>query len=319
MPEGDTIFRSATTLRPAMEGGVIEDARIRDWQFECERIIGSTVTAVEPRGKHLLMHLSHNPPPSQGREQPSTVAGGDRAQGASPRRGISAVSNATVAQAGAEIQNPSPNLSPRGRGIQIIHSHLGMTGSWHIYRPGEPWRKPTHYAALILSINTLEVICFSPRLLELLTADQLRRHPHIQRLGPDMLGREFDMAAAIQRFRAHNGLPLGEAVLNQTIVCGIGNEYKSDLLFLMGLNPLSAIARFTDDELARMLQKARALMLRNLNGRPRRTRFGSDAGRLWVYGQTGNPCPKCGTRIELQRQGDAGRTTFWCPECQPAR
>jgi endonuclease-8 len=194
-----------------------------------------------------------------------------------------------------------------------------MTGSWHIYRPGEPWRKPTQYAALILSINRLEVICFSPRLLALLTADQLRRHPHLTRLGPDMLDPEFDMAAAIQRFRVRNHLPLGEAVLNQAIICGIGNEYKSDLLFLMGFDPLAPVARFGDDELTRLLQKARALMLRNLNGRPRRTRFGSDAGRLWVYGQAGKPCPKCGAIIKLRRQGDAGRTTFWCPDCQPAR
>jgi endonuclease-8 len=252
-----------------MLGGVIDDARIRDRQFECERIIGRTVTDVQPRGKHLLMPL---------------------------------------------VENPTS-----GRAALIIHSHLGMTGSWHIYRPGEPWRKPTQYAALILSIKRLEVICFSPRLLELLTVDQLCRHPHLTRLGPDMLDREFDTEAAIQRFRARNHLPLGEAVLNQTIVCGIGNEYKSDLLFLMGFDPLAPVTRFSDEELARLLEKARSLMLRNLNGHPRRTRFGCDAGRLWVYGQAGKPCPKCGALIKLRRQGDAGRTTFWCPDCQPAR
>jgi endonuclease-8 len=252
-----------------MEGGVIDHARLRDRQFECERIIGRTVTTVQPRGKHLLMHLDESPAP--------------------------------------------------GRGALIIHSHLGMTGSWHIYRPGEPWRKPSHYAALILSIKRLEVICFSPRLLELLTADQLRRHPHLTRLGPDMLDPEFDMAEAIRRFRSRNHLPLGEAVLNQTIVCGIGNEYKSDLLFLLGLDPFSPVGRFNDDEITQLLQKARSLMLRNLTGRPRRTRFGSDAGRLWVYNQVGKPCPKCGAIINLRRQGDAGRTTFWCPECQPTR
>jgi len=306
MPEGDPIFRTATTLRPAMEGGVIEAARIRDRQFECERIECSTVTAVEARGKHLLMHLARNPPPSEG----------------GARGGIEQLSTVGDAQDQAAPKNPSPNLSPQGKGIiptHAIHSHLGMTGSWHIYRPGEPWRKPAHYAALVLSIKHLEVICFSPRLLELLTADQLRRHPHIQRLGPDMLAREFDMAAAIQRFRARNMLPLGEAVLNQTLVCGIGNEYKTDLLFLMGFDPLAPVERYSDDELTRLLAKARSLMRRNVGGRPRKTRFGSDAGRLWIYGQAGKPCPKCGTRIKLQRQGDAGRTTFWCPECQPTR
>jgi endonuclease-8 len=301
MPEGDTIFRTARSLRPAMEGGVIEDARLRDRQFECERIIGSTVDSVEPRGKHLLMHLIL--PPTKG----------------GARGGISDVANSLNINHQLDVENPSPVLSPPERGALIIHSHMGMTGSWHVYHPGQPWLKPTHYAALVLSIKHLEVICFSPRLLELLTADQLRRHPHIQRLGPDMLGVEFDMHSAIARFRAHNHLPLGEAVINQVIVCGIGNEYKSDLMFLFGLNPLSPVSRYTDEELTKLLEKARFLMRRNLTGQPRRIRYDSRAGRLWVYGQVGKPCPKCGEIIKLQRQGDAGRTTFWCPKCQPAR
>jgi endonuclease-8 len=284
-----------------MEGGVIEAARIRDRQFECEHILGRTVTKVEPRGKHLLMHC--DPPPSKG-----GVRGGIPDTSSSPTNGVQCSSDC-----------PSPTSSRQPRATLIIHSHMGMTGSWHVYHPGQPWLKPTHYAALVLSINRLEVICFSPRLLELLTADQLRRHPHIQRLGPDLLGVEFDMHEAIARFRTHNHMPLGEAVINQTIVSGIGNEYKSDLMFLFGLNPLDPVARYTDDELIKLLEKARFLMRRNLTGALRRTRLGNEGGRLWVYGMVGKACPKCGTPIKLQRQGDAGRTTFWCPKCQPAR
>lgn len=262
MPEGDTIYRTATTLRPAMEGGVIDAARLRDRQFEVDHIIGRTVTAVEARGKHLLMRLS------------SAAA---------------------------------------------IHSHMGMTGSWHIYHPGDVWQKPPHYASLVLSINNLEVICFSPKLLELLTADQLRTHRHLCSLGPDLLAGEFDAVAAAQRFRAHDAVPLGEAVMNQSIVCGIGNVYKSDLLFLMGFDPFAPVACYSDDELVRMLEKARSLMRRNLLGHPRQTRFQGPGQRLWVYGKSGQPCPKCSTTLRLQRQGEQGRTTCWCPGCQPAR
>jgi endonuclease-8 len=263
MPEGDTIYRSAVTLRPAMEGGVIAEARLRDRQFEVDRIIAATVNQVEARGKHLLMHLSTT---------------------------------------------------------DVIHSHMGMTGSWHIYLAGQAWRKPEHYAALFLRINDLEVICFSPKQLELLTADQLRRHVHIQQLGPDITaGAEFDIGEAIRRLRSHNTVPLGEAVMNQRLVCGIGNIYKSEILFIMGFDPFAPIERFSDDELQHMLQKGRALMLRNLGGPRRTTRFGSDAGRMWVYGRSGAPCPKCGAEIKLRRQGEAGRTTCWCPQCQPAR
>jgi endonuclease-8 len=262
MPEGDTIYRSAATLRPALEGGVVERARLRDRQFEPQRIVGATVTSVEARGKHLLMHLS---------------AGG------------------------------------------AIHSHMGMTGSWHIYRPGEPWRKPTHYAALELGLSALDVICFSPKLLELLTADQLRRHSHLTRLGPDLLAGEFDVPGAVARFRQHDALPLGEAVMIQTIVCGVGNVYKSDLLFLLGFDPFAAVAKFSDDELYLMIEKARTLMQRNLSGAPRQTRFQGDGGRLWAYGRSGKACYKCGAIMQLRRQGDAGRTTCWCPVCQPSR
>ena len=284
MPEGDTIFRAATTLRPAMEGRVIEDARIRDRQFECDRIIGSTVTGIEARGKHLLMHLRK---------------GGPRAEPvAAPRLDGSLALPINAA---------------------AIHSHMGMTGSWHVYHPGQAWQKPTHYAALVLAINKLEVICFSPRLLELLTADQLRRHPHIQQLGPDLLAKAFDMPAAIARLRQRNSLPLGEAVMNQRLVCGIGNIYKSEVLFLLKFDPFAPVSQFSDDELIGMLTKARYLLRRNSGGPNRTTRFGSDAGRMWVYGKSGQPCPKCGTVIQLRRQGEAGRTTCWCPECQPAR
>jgi endonuclease-8 len=264
MPEGDTIYRSAARLRPAMEGRTIERAQLRDRQFEAERLVGATVTSVEARGKHLLMHLS-------------TAA--------------------------------------------CLHSHMGMTGSWHIYRCGESWHKPMHYAALVLALGALEleVICFSPKLLELLTADQLRRHPHLTRLGPDLLATEFDVPDAVTRFRARDSLPLGEAVMNQSIVCGIGNVYKSDLLFLMGFDPFAPVVRFLDSELEAMLDTARRLMRRNLTAAPRQTRFQGDGRRLWVYGRSGEACYKCGNIIQLRRQGEAGRTTCWCPTCQRPR
>jgi endonuclease-8 len=262
MPEGDTIYRTAASLRPALEGRTIDDVQLRDRQFEPDRVAGATVASVEARGKHLLMHLAH---------------GG------------------------------------------AIHSHMGMTGSWHVYRRGETWLKPSHYAALVLVVEELDVICFSPKLLELLSADQLRHHVHLRRLGPDLLAAEFDVPDAVARFRARDELPLGEAVMNQTIVCGIGNVYKSDLLFLLGFDPFAPVGKFSDDELAALIDRARRLMQRNLSGAPRQTRFRGDGRRLWAYGRSGDACYKCGAMIQLRRQGDAGRTTCWCPQCQPPR
>jgi endonuclease-8 len=224
--------------------------------------VDNTFSAVEARGKHLLMHLASR---------------------------------------------------------HALHSHLGMDGSWHLYRPGQPWRKSPKAAVLVLRVKELDAVCFLPKLLELLTADQLRTHHYLRSLGPDLLAREFDVPAAVRRFRVHNAVPLGEAVMNQTIACGVGNVYKSDLLFLLGFDPLAAVGAYADDELARLLAKARTLLKANLAGAPRQTRFRGDGRRLWAYGRAGQTCYQCGGEIQITRQGDQGRTTFWCPTCQPRR
>jgi endonuclease-8 len=262
MPEGDTIFRTAATLRRAIEGGRIETAHCRESLIDCTPLTGNTLTTVEARGKHLLMHLATR---------------------------------------------------------HALHSHMGMDGSWHLYYPDQRWNKSPRAAVLVLRISGLDAVCFLPKRLELLTADQLRTHRHLRNLGPDLLAREFDIAAAVARFRRHNDVPLGEAVMNQTIACGVGNVYKSDLLFLLAFDPLAPVGAFADDELTRLLAKARALLRANLKGAPRQTRYRGDGRRLWAYGRAGDACYKCGGEIHITRQGDQGRTTFWCPHCQPSR
>ncbi len=200
-----------------------------------------------------------------------------------------------------------------------IHSHMGMTGSWHVYRPGETWRKPARRAAMVLNTPAAVAVCFSPKTLELLSELRLKRHPYLSRLGPDLLAAEWDPIDALRRFRPHAGTPLGEAVMNQTIVCGIGNVYKSEVLFLEQLNPFLPIGELPDADLLRVMQRARKLMGDNLEGYPRRTRHALDGRRLWVYGRNDQPCFRCGTLIHMRRQGDLGRSTYWCPDCQPAR
>jgi len=197
-----------------------------------------------------------------------------------------------------------------------IHSHLGMTGAWHVYRAGEPWRKPRHRAQLVLQCGDCTAVCFTPKTLERLSPDRLRRHDALRQLGPDLLGRSFDAAEVVRRFRLHNATPIGEAVLNQSIASGVGNVYKSEVLFLTRTDPFVPVGDLTDDQIADVVDRARRLMARNLDGFARRTRFGRDGGRLWVYGRSGKPCYVCGTPIRIRRQGDQGRTTYWCPECQ---
>ena len=215
------------------------------------------------------------------------------------------------------------NIAARGKHLlmhlsntQIIHSHMGMTGSWHTYRRNHSWHKPASQAVLALYFDNAVAVCYSPKLLELLTAAELKRHRWLARLGPDLLAQEFDVAEALTRFRRRNELPMGEAPMNQSIVSGIGNVYKSELLYLDQTHPLTFVTDTSDETLTNIITRARKLLRRNVLGGPRRTRFRGDGHTLWVYGRQGEPCLKCGAMIHLTRQGDLGRTTYFCPSCQ---
>ena len=205
---------------------------------------------------------------------------------------------------------------------RVLHSHMGMTGSWHTYAVGEPWRKPSRWAALQMQVEThrgdaATVVCFSPKTLKLLTATQFRRHAYLNRLGPDLMSPgELVEADVLARFRVHNLATIGEAVMNQTIVCGIGNVYKSETLFLTATNPMTRVSELSDESVFQIVARARELMLKNRQGYPRKTRLSADSHHLWVYGRSGEPCFTCGSEIRLTRQGDLGRSTYWCPVCQ---
>ncbi|TWT77266.1 Endonuclease 8 1 [Posidoniimonas polymericola] len=200
---------------------------------------------------------------------------------------------------------------------RVVHSHLGMTGSWHAYRIGDPWRKPPRQAGLALRTATHEVVNFNPKLLKLVTATTLRRNDYLQRLGPDLMLPGVELAAVLPRLRVHNAAPMGEAVMNQTIAAGIGNVYKSETLFICRINPWTLVGELSDLRLTDYLAETHRLMRINRKSGKRTTRFAGDGQRFWVYGRRGEPCFKCETPIRLRRQGDAGRTTYWCPRCQP--
>lgn len=197
-----------------------------------------------------------------------------------------------------------------------VHSHLGMTGSWHIYPRGERWRKPAHRAALALRFDTHDLVCFSPKLIELNTTRRIRRNPLLTGLGPDLLADEFDEEEAIQRLRRHEYLPVGEALMAQQLVAGIGNVYKSEILFMNRINPFAAVAKLDDQSLRECLRSARRYLRRNLEGRRRKFRGSTHGERLWAYRRRGMPCLECRTPVQMRRQGEAARSTYYCPQCQ---
>lgn len=217
-----------------------------------------------------------------------------------------------------EVESRGKNLLFWFDGELALYTHMKMTGSWHVYRPGEPWRKPKRQ--LVAKIETKEfwAICFNAPVVELLSAARVRRHPTLSQLGPDLLADNPNFENMLVRLRARPDLTLGEALLDQRVLAGIGNVYKSEVCFLLGLSPFQAVKDFDDHALNAALQTARRLMLENLGTFRRTTRYTDKGGhRHWVYGRNGESCYKCRTKIALRRQGDSGRSTYYCPNCQP--
>lgn len=241
---------------------------------------------------------------------------------------VEATDNGRFIDSHTLIQHRMQRVDAKGKHLlmhlddaRVLHSHMGMTGSWHLYRAGEAWRKSAKSAAVSMVVEQQDgacqtIVCFAPKVLELLTPTQFRRHDHLNRLGPDLMVEPLDEAEILRRFRLHNLASIGDAVLNQTILCGMGNVYKSECLFLTRTNPFVAVQHFSDQQILQIVRSAHTWLRKNVGGRPRQTRLALDGQRLWVYGRSGEACLTCGSTIEMRRQGDLGRSTYWCRVCQ---
>ncbi len=210
-----------------------------------------------------------------------------------------------------------------------LRTHLRMNGTWHRYRPGERWRRAPLRARLVLEVPGAVAVCFDAPVVELFERRAEVLHPALGRLGPDLLAPDFDPAEAIRRLRLPEraATAIGEALLDQRAVAGIGNVYKSETLWLERVDPRATVSALDDAALARLLATARRLMLANVDrasrGLERDTTEGARAAggeRAWAYRRTGRPCRRCATPIRAAPQGrDLPRTTYWCPSCQERR
>lgn len=202
---------------------------------------------------------------------------------------------------------------------RVLHTHMRMRGSWHVYRPGERWQRPRRQARVVLATEEFVTVCFDAPVVRLLAPAEIRRDRLLAGLGPDILAPDFDLAECLRRLRGLGDLAIGDALMRQSAVAGIGNVYKSETLFLCGIDPFASMAALSDRALGRILEKARTLMHANLSGGPRGTRTSLTRERTWVYGRNGRPCRRCGTAIRMRRQGTDARSTYWCAACQAGR
>jgi len=205
-----------------------------------------------------------------------------------------------------EVVEPhGKRLLMRFEGGIVLHSHMRMTGSWHLYRPGERWRQPGWRATAVLSFDDVLAVCFAAPVMEVLRDAQAP----IAQLGPDILVDRFDLDAVIGRARRSDAPTLGELLLEQRVCAGIGNIYKCEALWSLGLNAWMPSADVDDARLRQLYLAARELMRRNLVTPIARQRHA-------VHGRGGRPCPRCGTPIKVRPHGQQGRLTYFCPRCQ---
>jgi endonuclease-8 len=188
-----------------------------------------------------------------------------------------------------------------------LHSHLGMSGGWHFYRHGARWRRPRSSAWAVLSGGGWDAVQLGGPTLRVMPTDQLRRDPRIARLGPDILAADFDPEPAIAAMRADPTRGVGDALLDQRLVAGIGNIFKSEACFAARIDPWRPVGGLSDEELRGVLAAARDLM---------REAVASGRHPHRVYRRRQGTCPRCRGPISSRGQGDANRTTYWCPRCQ---
>jgi endonuclease-8 len=224
------------------------------------------------------------------------------------------------------------DATPRGKHLLIelsddlfLRTHMRMQGSWHLYRPGERWRASPRDARIVISTDEWIAIAFFVVEAEFLTREAVARHPRLSTLGPDILADDVDLTEVRRRIRDTPARHIAEAILRQQAVAGLGNVFKSELLFLCGVHPFTAVKDVPDDRLDALLERAQKLMRLNVEenaiatsahvGRVTTGRL-NPREKVWVYRRTGRPCLRCGTAIRSETETE-GRRTYWCPTCQP--
>jgi endonuclease VIII len=221
--------------------------------------------------------------------------------------------------------DPAAEDSAANEGL-VLHTHMRMNGSWHIYRPGERWRRPHRDMRIVVATSDFEAVGFNIPVAEFVRSSRLPRHSELSSLGPDLLGKDFDTAAAVARIRTQPMTEIADALLNQRLVAGIGNVYKSEVLFACGVNPFALVEQVGDTQLAQLVETARRFLQLNVStglapmttytGYRRTAGRGDASERLWVYGRGRLPCRRCGTAVSVQAQGKDARLTYWCSRCQ---
>ena len=211
-----------------------------------------------------------------------------------------------------KVEAVGKNLLVHFSGDLHLRTHMRMHGSWHLYKPGERWRRRRDDMRLVIETDAWVAVGFNVPVAEF--------YDELPEIGPDFLSETFDAEEAMRRIRAQPDEEIAEVLLNQRVVSGIGNEYKSELLFMTRINPFTPVRDLSDEQLESILKTARKVMKANIAKRSvqRVTTFSLDPRQAqYVFGRGNKPCRRCGTAIAYKKHGRDARGTYWCPKCQP--
>ena len=217
-------------------------------------------------------------------------------------------------------------------GDLILVTHMLMSGSWHIYKAGERWWSPKKAMRAFIEVEGWQAVAFNVPVAEFHTAASLARKSSVPKLGPDALSAgytaEVGLHALEQRAQSHPEDEIANVLLNQRVIAGLGNVYKSEVAFAARVHPFRQMSTITPDEMLQMADVSQRWLKANVldgsgdgiitySGNRRTTNNSNEKNRLWVYGRRGQECRRCGGLIEMRKQGPGARSTYWCPECQP--
>jgi formamidopyrimidine-DNA glycosylase len=256
VPEGNTVWVTARTLRQALSGRVLTQAQLRIGDLSTVDLTGQQVTTVIPRGKHILIRLDSG---------------------------------------------------------TSLHTHLRMDGAWRIHPAGFAAGLARDDVRIVLGNDERTAVGYRIHDIELLPTNA--EATVVGHLGPDLLGPDWDTDVAATRLAADPDRAVGEALLDQRNLAGIGNVFKCEICFLRGISPTTPMREVN---VAEVVALARRLLVANRERLDQVTTGDTRAGhRTWVYDRAGRPCRRCGTPISMAWQGEPARVTYWCPKCQP--
>jgi endonuclease VIII len=198
----------------------------------------------------------------------------------------------------------------------ILHTNLLFGGSWHLYRTDERWRKPSSQLRVGITVDAFSAVCFGARIVETYREFDTHRHPGFGGCGPDLSAPSPDLEAAVDALCRYEDLdaPIAEALLDQQVACGVGNVFRSEILWACKQPPFAPVVMLARADLQRIVTTAAKVLHASVD--PLSPIAPQQRRGLAVYGRNGQQCRRCGDTIEVRRFGDHARLLYWCPGCQ---